>query len=122
MWGIISEAFSYSNERSETIAADESLLDFFKARLEGSLKPGRDCGKASGGPDSSETCSAEARPNSIGASKAVKSEGLELGNLSLEQKHQVLCMSEMWGAYVGGSVEKQSLKNLWLEECIDGGM
>ncbi|KAF2503265.1 FAD/NAD(P)-binding domain-containing protein [Lophium mytilinum] len=32
----------------------------------------------------------------------------------------VLKMAEMWGAFIGSPIQKQSLKFLWLEECIDG--
>ncbi|KAK3392172.1 hypothetical protein B0T20DRAFT_362628 [Sordaria brevicollis] len=32
----------------------------------------------------------------------------------------VLQMAELWGAFVGSPVEKQSLKFFWLEECLDG--
>jgi hypothetical protein len=35
-------------------------------------------------------------------------------SLILEQAH-------MWGAFVGDSIERQSLKFFFLEECIDGG-
>lgn len=31
-----------------------------------------------------------------------------------------LGMTEMWGAFVGSPVQRQSLKFFWLEECIDG--
>ncbi|KAG6037004.1 hypothetical protein E4U41_005356 [Claviceps citrina] len=33
----------------------------------------------------------------------------------------VLDMAEMWGAFVGSPVSRQSLKYFWLEECIEGG-
>lgn len=33
----------------------------------------------------------------------------------------VLQSAEMWGAFVGGPVTRQSLKFFWLEECIEGG-
>lgn len=33
----------------------------------------------------------------------------------------VLRMAEMWGAFVGSPVSRQSLKYFWLEECIEGG-
>ena len=33
-----------------------------------------------------------------------------------------LGMAHMWGAYVGDRVERQSLKFLYLEDCIEGGM
>lgn len=32
----------------------------------------------------------------------------------------VLQMADLWGAFVGSPVERQSLKFFWLEECIDG--
>ncbi|KAK8209606.1 hypothetical protein IWZ01DRAFT_436651 [Phyllosticta capitalensis] len=32
----------------------------------------------------------------------------------------LLKIAEMWGAFVGSGVEKQSLRFFWLEECIDG--
>jgi hypothetical protein len=39
-----------------------------------------------------------------------------------ERKQKIVMqISQMWGAYVGGPVEKQSLKYFWLEECLDGG-
>lgn len=34
----------------------------------------------------------------------------------------VLSMSEMWGAYIGHPVTKQSLRFAWMEECCGGGM
>ncbi|ROV98805.1 hypothetical protein VPNG_08392 [Cytospora leucostoma] len=32
----------------------------------------------------------------------------------------VLQMADLWGAWVGSPVERQSLKYFWLEECIEG--
>ncbi|CAN8105668.1 unnamed protein product [Discula destructiva] len=32
----------------------------------------------------------------------------------------VLQMADLWGAFVGSPIERQSLKFFWLEECIDG--
>ncbi|KAF1967871.1 FAD/NAD(P)-binding domain-containing protein [Bimuria novae-zelandiae CBS 107.79] len=37
-----------------------------------------------------------------------------------ERRETILDMSEMWGAFVGSSIERQSLRYFWLEECIDG--
>ena len=37
-----------------------------------------------------------------------------------EKRETILDMSEMWGAFVGSPIERQSLKFFWLEECIDG--
>lgn len=34
----------------------------------------------------------------------------------------VLQMAHIWGDYVGESIEKQSLKYCWLEECLDESM
>lgn len=37
------------------------------------------------------------------------------------KRHTLGHMSEMWGAFVGSPVTRQSLKFFWLEECIEGG-
>lgn len=39
-----------------------------------------------------------------------------------KKRNTLLQLCEMWGAFVGSPVSKQSLKFFWLEECIDGGM
>jgi hypothetical protein len=36
------------------------------------------------------------------------------------KRETILRMAEMWGAFVGSPIQKQSLKFFWLEECIDG--
>ena len=36
-------------------------------------------------------------------------------------QQDVLELAETWGAYNGDPFEKQSLKWVWLEECLDGG-
>jgi len=36
------------------------------------------------------------------------------------KRDNLLSMAEMWGAFVGSPIQKQSLKFFWLEECIDG--
>lgn len=41
---------------------------------------------------------------------------------SERNRELVLRISEMWGAFVGNKIQKQTLKFFWLEECIDGGM
>jgi phytoene dehydrogenase-like protein len=33
----------------------------------------------------------------------------------------VLQISELWGAFIGSPIERQSLKFFWLEECLEGG-
>ncbi|KAI4170420.1 MAG: hypothetical protein LQ348_007110, partial [Seirophora lacunosa] len=77
MWGIIEEAFEYSNKNSDSIPEDQSLLDFFKIKLQEKDVPA-----------------------------------------PLAERVLQACRS--WGDYVGGSIEKQSLKFFWLEETIDG--
>ncbi|KAI0151336.1 flavin-containing amine oxidoreductase [Pestalotiopsis sp. NC0098] len=37
-----------------------------------------------------------------------------------KKRNFILQMAEMWGAFVGEPVEKQSLKFFWMEECIEG--
>lgn len=78
MWGIIEEAFEYSNKHSASIPQEQSLLDFFKLKL-----------REKDLPESS--------------------------------RERILQVCRSWGDYIGGSIEKQSLKYFWLEETIDGG-
>lgn len=42
------------------------------------------------------------------------------GDSELKRK-LVLQSSEMWGAFVGNKIQRQTMKFFWLEECIDGG-
>ncbi|RDW62679.1 flavin containing amine oxidoreductase [Coleophoma crateriformis] len=37
-----------------------------------------------------------------------------------QRRKTLLQMSEMWGAFVGSPVTRQSLKFFWLEECLEG--
>lgn len=46
---------------------------------------------------------------------------LQAGDMNRQEVELVLGMSQMWGAYVGDSVELQSLKYFYLEDCIEGG-
>lgn len=39
-----------------------------------------------------------------------------------ETSKLVFQMAHIWGDYVGEPIETQSLKYMWLEECIDNGM
>lgn len=41
-----------------------------------------------------------------------------LGN---EEENLLLQMSQIWGAYVGEPVTRQSLRFAWMEECCGGG-
>ncbi|KAF4627745.1 hypothetical protein G7Y89_g10408 [Cudoniella acicularis] len=46
---------------------------------------------------------------------------VDRGNWSDYERSLVLGMAEMWGAYVGDRVERQSLKFFFLEDCIESG-
>lgn len=77
-WGIIEEAFQYSNKESASIPQDRSLSDFFKIKLKEK-------------------------------------------NLPELTTKRVLDLCESWGDYIGGSIDRQSLKYFFLEETIDEG-
>ncbi|KAK8184576.1 hypothetical protein BC567DRAFT_218705 [Phyllosticta citribraziliensis] len=45
----------------------------------------------------------------------------DLNEVAKQKKRNLLLkIAEMWGAFVGSGVERQSLRFFWLEECIDG--
>ena len=53
---------------------------------------------------------------------------LDFFKLKLKEKdipapiaERVLNLCQSWGDYIGGDIDRQSLKYLWLEETIDGG-
>lgn len=48
-------------------------------------------------------------------------ENLLASALDEELKNIILELAETWDAYVGDPFEKQSLKWVWLEECLQGG-
>ena len=53
--------------------------------------------------------------------EAVEKQFLEIDEEEAKKKRQtILQMSEMWGAFVGSEIQRQSLKFFWMEECIDG--
>jgi hypothetical protein len=41
-------------------------------------------------------------------------------DIAKRKRETFLLATHMWGAYVGSPVTKQSLRNFWLEECIQG--
>lgn len=49
-------------------------------------------------------------------------EKVEKTDFSKEEKQLCLDGCQLWGAYVGDSIQRQSLKFFCLEECIDGSM
>lgn len=48
-------------------------------------------------------------------------EKLSRSPLDEEAQKVVLELAEMWGGFIGDPFERQSLKWVWLEECLDGG-
>lgn len=78
VWGIIDDAFKYSNKDSATIPPEKSLMDFFRTKVEEK-------------------------------------------KLDKYTSKLVLQHAQIWGDYVGEPTETQSLKYMWLEECIDDG-
>ncbi len=42
-------------------------------------------------------------------------------NIPTLTAERVLNLCQSWGDYIGGDIDRQSLKYLWLEETIDGG-
>ena len=78
-WGIIGNAFKYSNQESASIPQNRSLMDYFHTILKEK-------------------------------------------QLAEDSSALVLQMARRWGDFIGDPIETQSLKYLWLEECIDGGL
>ncbi|MCJ1365539.1 hypothetical protein MMC16_004662 [Acarospora aff. strigata] len=77
VWGIVADAFKYSNQDSAAIPPTKSLMDFFREKVKE-----RDIGEV--------------------------------------EQEILLQMAQMWGAFVGDPINKQSLRFFWLEECIEG--
>ncbi|KAI9854724.1 MAG: hypothetical protein M1824_006606 [Vezdaea acicularis] len=94
MWSVIEEAFAYSTKNGASIDSRTSLYDFFVEKA-------------------AELDSKE------GALKSEAPNGHMLDQPSLNQL-TLLQVAELWGAYVGDDVRRQSLKYFWLEEVIDG--
>ena len=44
----------------------------------------------------------------------------EPAEVARRKRQTFLPVADMWGAYVGSAVSRQSLKFFWLEECIEG--
>lgn len=42
-------------------------------------------------------------------------------NIPALNAERVMNLCQSWGDYIGGDINRQSLKYLWLEETIDGG-
>lgn len=97
MWGVIASAFKYSDENSDNIPPEESLLDFFRASVEELF-----------GGDSEQDGDVDG--------------GLIQQRKMVDESQRLLWMAEFWGLIIGSPIDRQSLKFFWLEEGIDGGM
>jgi hypothetical protein len=95
LWELIGEAFKHSNANSATISPSESLLDFIKHRSKQRIK--------------------EPFPVEYQAPKNNHAE-----EQASRKRDLLLKLADMWGAFIGGTTDRQSLKFLWLEECLDG--
>lgn len=72
----------------------------------------------------SNKCSAEIDPNEslLDFFKATLKELIPESTDDWRRKREVvLKMADLWGAWVGSPVERQSLRFFWLEETLDGG-
>jgi hypothetical protein len=61
----------------------------------------------------------------IGKNESLYDWIVQKGNERLESKEEsriLGLMSEMWGAYIGTEVKRQSLKFAWMEEVCGGGL
>jgi len=67
---------------------------------------------------SNERCSTIPSSTSL---KDFLAEKLVQQELNLDEQTLVLQLAEMWGSYTGDPLEAQSLRYMWLEECLDGG-
>jgi hypothetical protein len=90
LWDTIGAAFRYSNERGEEIGEGESLMDFLRERVPDAVR------------------------------RAVEKSGGAGEEEVRARTEMVLAMAGVWGHYVGAETAEQSLKFLWLEECLDG--
>ena len=90
LWDTIGAAFRYSNERNAEIDERESLMDFLRERAPAAVR------------------------------RAVVRSGSASEEEVRSKTEMVLAMAGVWGHYVGSETANQSLKFLWLEECLDG--
>ena len=111
LWGLIAEAFKFSSDSEvDSIPADKSLLDFFEERVDRAVRV---------------RAEAEAETEELDRKKCEGNhDGLENSSRLVEKlerrRELVLQMAHLWGAFVGTSVARQSLRFFWLEKSLDG--
>lgn len=92
VWALIGDAFKYSNEESASIDPGLSLMDFVVEHVEERVRG-----------------HLETEPR-----------GEEFEREVARRKELVVKLAELWGGFIGATTRKQSLKFLWLEECLEG--
>lgn len=92
IWSIIGDGMEFSKQNSASISASKSLLDYIKEKTATLYADG------------------EENPHSKHLDEAARE----------KKRNLLLKIAEMWGAFVGSPLERQSLRFFWLEECIDG--
>jgi hypothetical protein len=92
VWSLIGDAFKHSNEASGEIDAKLSLMDYIEQHVDE-----RVLGQMSG-----------------------KVKGEKFEKEAKRRKELVLKLAELWGGFIGATTARQSLKFLWLEECLEG--
>ncbi|KAH7050245.1 hypothetical protein B0J12DRAFT_573396 [Macrophomina phaseolina] len=90
IWSIIGDGMEFSKQHSASIPASKSLLDYVKEKT-----------------------------STLYTDEDEQSKHLD-EKTKEEKRNMLLKIAEMWGAFVGSPLERQSLRFFWLEECIDG--
>jgi len=92
VWSLIGDAFKYSNESSAEIDEKLSLTDYIREHVEERVKGHLD----------------------------TDLKGSEYDAEIQRRKDLVIKLAELWGGFIGATTKQQSLKFLWLEECLEG--
>ncbi|KAF2669872.1 FAD/NAD(P)-binding domain-containing protein [Microthyrium microscopicum] len=105
LWEVIGMAFEESNRQDGAIGVEESLRGYLEGNVEAAVRV------AVGKMGVTEV-------SRLVGKEAVVEEDRE--GLVERLTDLVLAASDIWGAYIGSETKKQSLRYLWLEECLDG--
>lgn len=107
-WGMVADAFQLSNEKSDVIPKEKSLMDFISEEAEKKFPP---LPQGLVEDDRIDKCTSSTR--------AVEHSGKD--GTDGETEHSLLLHeAESWGAFVGSPTSRQSLRFFWMEECIEG--
>lgn len=91
-WGVVGNASKGSSEKGD-VGIDESLRDYLVEKVPDAVRKAVEKGTGE----------------------------IEHSQEEIDKMIQlVLDIADIWGAYIGSSTDQQSLKYLWLEECLDG--